>query len=115
MTAPRGESRDRGLGKGQVVALAVKHRLSREGVKLSVGDASRLVRRPDVKVDAIIVAYMWELERRALGKGKGPVAHELWGSMPRPVRSSLCAEQVWLAVSRLIEAANEAAGAAEGE
>jgi hypothetical protein len=89
------------------VAIAVRYRLAREGVKLDPDQARALTRREDLKDDSIVIAYVWELERRALGKSRGSIAHRIWRSMPTAVRTSLSEEAVRRAQARLLGAGQE--------
>lgn len=81
----------------QIVALAVRHLLSHEGVQVAPHDASLLADRADIHVETRIIAYVWELDRRSRGKGKGPVVHALWKAIPKDVRKTLNEDVVWLA------------------
>ncbi|NOX58293.1 MAG: hypothetical protein GXP29_05465 [Planctomycetes bacterium] len=89
-----------------VVALAVKHVLAREGIRLSIDDASKIANRQDIKIDTRVVAYVWELGRRACGKTKGQVVHHLWRSIPVDIRKSLDEDVYWLAKQRIVETVN---------
>ena len=101
--------RQRGHGSGQLramIAQAVRATLASEGVRLDYNSAMTLARREDLRLDARIVAYIHELRCRAYGESKGSPVHGLWRSIPVDVRTSLNEETVWLARSRIREAAD---------
>ena len=54
---------------------------------------------------AQIWTYVWELDRRARNKGKGPVAHRIWRSLPWAVKRALDVEAVLTAREALLTAA----------
>lgn len=85
--------------------LAVKHLATSQGLRLSEKEASKLVKRATLAQAALIWTYVWELDRRARHKGKGPVAHRLWRSLPWSVKRSLDVEAVWAAREALLAAA----------
>lgn len=87
-----------------VVAAALRHVLSRDGVRLTSDEAGRLARRESLRNETRIVAYVWELGRRARGKSKGAVIHRLWRSIPVEVRTTLDESGYWLAKTRVLEA-----------
>jgi hypothetical protein len=99
--------------RGVATALveAVAYQLSRDGAKTDRAVVRKLVEREELWVDALVVGYVWHLERRAIGKSKGPVAHQMWTLMPYAVRKLLSAESVRLARGRLLEAAKLARNA----
>lgn len=86
-------------------ALAVKHLAASQGLRLSEKEAAKLVKRATLGEAAMIWTYVWELDRRARHKGKGPVAHRLWRSLPWAVKRSLDVEAVWTARTALLAAA----------
>ncbi len=89
----------------EVVALAVKHVLAREGVRMTVDQARRIAQWQRTKTQTRILAYVWELDRRARGKSKGSVVHTLWRSLPEDVRQSLSVESYQEAVRTVREEA----------
>ena len=91
----------------EVIALAVKHTLAAEGIRLSESEAARLANRAQLRIDVAICAYVWELGRRAKRKSKGRAAHVIWRMMPIDVRKSLDEQMYWLAKGRIMEAARE--------
>jgi hypothetical protein len=88
-----------------VVALALKHVLALEGIRLDARQTRSLAGRSDIHTETRIVAYIWELDRRVRGKAKGPVVHKLWLSLPVSVRKSLDDNMVWLAKDAVRRAA----------
>lgn len=86
-------------------ALAVKHLAASQGLRLAEGEAKRLVKRAALKEAARIWTYVWELDRRARHKGKGPVAHRIWRTLPWSVKKTLDVEAVWAAREALLAAA----------
>jgi hypothetical protein len=94
-----------------VVSLALRHQLARSGVRIELAQARTLCRRNSLRTDSLLLAYIWELERRAMGKSKGPIAHRIWRSIPREIRTSLTEEAISLARERVIEAARTMEGA----
>ncbi len=86
-------------------ALAIKHLAASEGLHLDVKDARRIVKRAALHDAALIWTYVWELDRRARQKGKGPVAHRLWRSLPWSVKKALDVDAVWTAREALLNAA----------
>lgn len=86
-------------------ALALKHLAASAGMHLDVKDARRIVKRAALHNAALIWTYVWELDRRARHKGKGPVAHRLWRSLPWSVKKTLDVDAVWTAREALLAAA----------
>ena len=86
-------------------AVAVRRALSAEGVKLTEDGVRTLVRRRELRDELHILAYVHELERRASGKSKGPVAHRLWRSLPLETRKTLDEGCVRQAMERIISVA----------
>ncbi|WP_203931983.1 hypothetical protein [Virgisporangium ochraceum] len=84
--------------------LAVKHLLSAESVVVTGEALRRITRRADLAEPLAVWTYAWELDRRARGKGKGPVVHALWRGLPPAVRADLTADRVWAARGRLLAA-----------
>jgi len=70
-------------------------------------DAHRLIKRNALREASVIWTYVWELDRRAKNKGKGPVAHRIWRSIPWERKRSLDVEQVWGAREQLLNAVRE--------
>lgn len=92
------------LGVEHCQALALKHLAAGEKLPITEPEAQRLVRRTTLREPALLWTYVWELDRRARNKGKGPVAHRIWRSLPGETRRSLDVEQVWAAREQLLEA-----------
>lgn len=86
-------------------ALAVKHLAASQGLRLTEAEAHRLIKRPALGEAAQIWTYVWELDRRARNKGKGPVAHRIWRSLPWAVKRALDVEAVLTAREALLTAA----------
>ncbi len=89
-----------GSNSGKVIgliALAIKHVLSAENIRVDRDEARRLAERDDIRTESRVLAYVWELDRRARGKSKGAVVHRLWLSLPVSVRTSLDESVWWLA------------------
>lgn len=95
--------------------LAVKHLAGSQGLRLSEKEASRLVKRATLGEAALIWTYVWELDRRARHKGKGPVAHRVWRSLPWAVKRALDVEAVWAARAALLTAARALLEPPEGD
>ena len=55
----------------------------------------------------LVWTYVWELDRRARNKGKGPVVHRIWRAIPSQTRRALTADRVWSARQQLLDAARE--------
>lgn len=85
-------------------SLALKHLLAAERIPLAPGEISGLARRPDLTEPLRLWTYVWELDRRSRGKGKGPLVHTLWRRLPRAVRHDLTVTRVWDARERLVTA-----------
>lgn len=79
------------------VSYAIRHWLAFEGIRIDAINASKLARRRDIRDETRVVAYVWELNRRAHGKSRGSVVHGVWKSMPQELRTELTEEIVWLA------------------
>ena len=75
--------------------LALKHLCNSEDVYLTDKEAKALVKRASLRESLLVWTYVWELDRRARGKGKGAVVHEIWRKLPVDVRKNLNAERVW--------------------
>ncbi len=102
--------RKKGASKGRAdseIAIAVRYLLARNGIRIELDQARTLTNREDLRLDSVVLAYVWELERRAVGKSKGRVAHRIWLEMPYDVRTNLSEDMVWLARTRLSDAAKE--------
>jgi hypothetical protein len=89
----------------KLVGMAIKYLLASEGTRLDAGQARRFAESPTRQDDARVVAYMWELDRRARGKGKGPIVHRLWLSLPVTQRTALSVQMVDDAWAHILEAA----------
>lgn len=86
-------------------ALALKHLAASEGRRITEKESSDLVKStPGLRADLLLWTYVWELDRRARGKGKGQVAHRIWRSIPWETKRDLRADDVWAARGRLLEA-----------
>ena len=91
-------------------ALALKHLLAAERIPMSPSEVGALARQPELAEALCVWTYVWELDRRSRGKGKGPVVHALWRRLPRAVRHDLTTARVWTAREQLLAAARQAAG-----
>lgn len=89
-------------GVKSVKALALKHLCSAENIKLSDAESRTIANRKSIADSLTIWAYIWELDRRVRGKGKGAVVHTLWRSMPFETRKQLDVETVWKAREHLL-------------
>jgi hypothetical protein len=101
--ASPGPTPRRGLSSTQ--ALALRHLLSAQRLAVTDDEVRDLAHRADLAEPLAIWTYVWELDRRARGKGKGPVVHALWRHLPPAVRADLTADRVWTAREQLIAAA----------
>jgi hypothetical protein len=100
--SPRGPDRT-GLGHSQ--ALALKHLADSQRLPLTEREAKDLIRkRPQLREALLLWTYVWELDRRARNKGKGPVAHRIWRSIPWETKRALTADRVWSARRQLLDA-----------
>ncbi len=95
----------RQAGTVHVQALALKHLAGSAGARITEADARRIVKRESLRQASSLWAYVWELDRRARGKGKGVVVHALWRRIPWEMRKELTVAQVWEAREHLLEAA----------
>lgn len=86
----------------QLKTLALKHLMASEGVRLTDAECRQLIKNPEIKQPILIWTYVWELDRRVKGKGKGAVVHSLWRSMPHGMRQNLNTETVWNARQSLV-------------
>lgn len=98
-----------------IVALAIRHQLSRDGCKLDDEEARRLCRSGETCEHALVSAYVWELERRAVGKSKGAIAHRIWMDMPHELRTRLDPQVVEHARQTLLAHAHKLAANRGGE
>jgi hypothetical protein len=103
-----------GRGMDHSQALALKHLASFEKMFLEQGDARRLAKKAHLREASLIWTYVWELDRRAQGKGKGPVARKIWRGIPIQVRKELSVELVWKARQQLVDAARAFVTARDG-
>lgn len=87
--------------------LALRHLCNSENILLTDKEAKALVRRKSLKEALLIWTYVWELDRRARGKGKGSVVHQIWRAIPKATRQSLNAEKVWDCKAQILTAARE--------
>lgn len=61
---------------------------SSSGFSLASREVGGLARRSDLAEALNLWTYVWELDRRSRGKGKGPLVHALWPGCPaRPDRT----------------------------
>ncbi len=95
------------IGLEQSQALALKHLAAFERMPISEQDARRLVKRKALREAALLWGYVWELDRRAKNKGKGPVVHRIWQTLPREAKRSLDVERVWEARQQILAAVRE--------
>ncbi|MCC2667736.1 MAG: hypothetical protein K0Q72_207 [Armatimonadetes bacterium] len=95
------------VGLTQCLVLAVRHLAASQNLPISGKEAGLLVNRKSLRQDAVLWAYLWELERRACNKGKGSVVHRIWSCIPKETRKSLTAERVWAAREALLTAVRE--------
>lgn len=92
-----------GLGSAQ--ALALKHLAASERQPITGKESSELVKKlRGARDDLLLWTYVWELDRRARRKGKGPVAHRIWRSIPWETKRDLQVDDVWAARERLLDA-----------
>lgn len=103
----------RQIGFVNAQALALKHLAASADVPITEKVAHRLVRRVALHQPALVWTYVWELDRRAKGKGKGPVVHEIWRGIPWETRRALDVAGVWDARGMLLAACAEAGAEAE--
>jgi hypothetical protein len=89
--------------------LALRHLLTAERILLTGDEIGSLARRTDLAEALELWTYVWELDRRSRGKGKGPLVHRLWRRLPRATRSDLTTTRVWAAHEQLLAAARQAA------
>jgi DNA-binding transcriptional regulator YdaS (Cro superfamily) len=103
---------DRGLashvGLDQSQALALKHLAASEGISITEKTARGIVKRATVRPAALLWTYVWELDRRSKKKGKGPVVHKIWRSIPWETKKALSVDRVWEARAQLVAASREA-------
>ena len=70
-------------GVARIQALALKHLAASQRLPVSQRQAGDLVHTHRDLRDAVLLwTYVWELDRRARNKGKGPVVHRIWRSIP---------------------------------
>ncbi|MEV4516264.1 hypothetical protein AB0K00_45795 [Dactylosporangium sp. NPDC049525] len=94
-------------GLAQSQALAVRHLAASQGLAMTEAEARDLVRaRRDLRDAVLVWTYVWELDRRARNKGKGPVVHRIWRSLPADTKRALTADLVWSARQLILEAAS---------
>ncbi|GIG87544.1 hypothetical protein [Plantactinospora endophytica] len=93
---------------GRTQALAVKHLAASQRLPMTEAQARDLVRgRRELRDAVLLWTYVWELDRRARNKGKGPVVHQIWRSIPWERKRALTVDQVWAARQQLLDAARE--------
>jgi hypothetical protein len=93
--------RSHGL-KTATQALALKHLANSQGTRVSDGEARKLAQRRSLQPHLLLWTYIWELGRRAKGKGKGAVVHSIWRSLPLTMRKDLNTEAVWAARQEIV-------------
>ncbi len=84
-------------------ALALRHLGGSENIRISDAEARTLAKRKSMQPNLLLWTYVWELDRRAKGKGKGEVVHRIWRSLPVDLRKNMTTEAVWEARNRLLE------------
>jgi hypothetical protein len=95
-------------GLRQSQALAFKHLATAQRLPMTGRQANEFVRtRRDLREALLVWTYTWELDRRARNKGKGPVAHRIWRSIPWETKRILTADRVWSARQQLLDATRE--------
>jgi hypothetical protein len=94
-------------GLDQCRIQALRHLAAADKTPITERDARVLVRRKSLSEAAFLWTYVWELDRRVRNKGKGPVVHRIWRSLPKELRKSLSADLVWKARERLLSAVRE--------
>ena len=95
-------------GVRQSQALELKHLAASQRLPMTGGQATELIRTRRDPRDALLVwTCIWELDRRARNKGKGPVAHRIWRSIPPETRRTLTTDRVWSARQQLLDAARD--------
>jgi hypothetical protein len=93
-------------GRAHSQALAVKHLAASERLPMTETQARDLVRtRRDLRDAVLLWTYVWELDRRARNKGKGPVVHRIWRSLPGETKRALTADLAWSARQQILDAA----------
>jgi hypothetical protein len=102
LTLGIGRSLPKRSGTIRVQALALKHLASSVGIRISEGDARRLVTRDSLRLSSHLWTYVWELNRRAKGKAKGDVVHALWRQIPWETKKELTVAKVWEARELLV-------------
>lgn len=95
-----------GRSTREVVAAALKYALANEGIRLTIPESRQLAKNTDIQTETRILAYVWELDRRARGKSKGAVVHTLWRSLPSEARRNLDEDTLWLEKQVVLNAAN---------
>lgn len=88
-------------------ATALKHLCAKAGLKVTRTEALSFVSHAELNLSLKIWTYVWELNRRRIGKAKGPVAHALWKSIPVDRRKELSVDDVWDARSKLLQHVRE--------
>jgi hypothetical protein len=102
-----GQQRGGRTGLKSAQALAIKNLGASQGFKVSEHEAGRLAERKSLQPDLAVWTYVRELDRRCRGKGKGPVAHRLWRTIPIEIRKNLDPERVWQARDKLLGAVRQ--------
>ncbi len=95
------------VGKSEryrVAVLALRDLAKEQRVLLAIEQLRKLAKHNDIRTDVFILTYVWELRKRAVGKGKGIVAHQIWKALPHDIRKSLDENYYWLAKQRIVDA-----------
>ena len=88
----------------RVVLLVLNEVTKAEGISLSETQLRQIAKQEALRTDVLILTYIWELGQRAIGKGKGIVAHRIWKVLPHHIRTKLDDRYVWLARQRVVDA-----------
>lgn len=95
-------------GLRRTQALALKHLAASQRLPMAERQANKLVRaRTDLRDALLVWTYIWELDRRARNKGKGPVVHRIWRSISWGTKRALTADRVWSSRQQLLDAVRE--------
>jgi len=95
------------VGKSEryrVAVLALRDVAKKKGILVTTELLKKLAKQNEIRADVFILTYVWELRKRAVGKGKGIVAHQIWKALPRDIRKSLDENYYWLAKQRVVDA-----------
>lgn len=92
------------LQRFRVAVLALGDLATEHEILLPIEELRQVAKTTDIRTDVFIFTYIWELGERAVGKGKGIVAHQIWKALPRDVRTKLDEDCYWLAKQRVVDA-----------